>query len=125
MKRLIICILMFVFVIAVACVGTLTVKKQSDALLKELDAALAAVEEENQTKALTCAKKIESLWQSSRLPLFVFLDHTLFSELNQMLPHLTEILSDPLISVKEQLLRCRGILEDLLLHQRVSIGNIL
>ena len=39
MKRLVICLLMFAFVIGVASFGTVTVKKQSNALLQAIDTA--------------------------------------------------------------------------------------
>ena len=125
MKRLVICLLMFAFVIGVASFGTVTVKKQSNALLQAIDKTITAMDEEKDGEALTYAKRIEAMWSSAALPLFVFLDHTAFSEPDLLLPHLSEYLSEQTIPAKEQLLRCRGILEDVLLHQRVSIGNIL
>ena len=48
-----------------------------------------------------------------------------FSELDILMPQLKDFLTDDPKTAKEQLIRCKGILCDILVHQRVSPGNIL
>ena len=60
MKRLVICLLMFAFVIGVASFGTVTVKKQSNALLQAIDKTITAMDEEKDGETLTYAKRIEA-----------------------------------------------------------------
>ena len=71
------------------------------------------------------AKQTEALWEKSSLTFFIFLDHQTFSELDILMPMLSEFLLQDKKAVKEQIIRCEGILKDLAAHQQLSLGNIL
>ena len=125
MKRLIVCLLLFAFVITTAAVSTYSVRRNADALIDSLEATVQLINKNAIKKAKRQAEKTQALWEKSSLTFFVFLDHETFSELDILMPMLSEFLSKDQKATKEQLFRCEGILKDLTAHQTLSVGNIL
>ncbi len=125
MKRLFVCLLLFAFVFSTAAVSTVCVRRSAGSLIDSLECTVKLINENKIQKATAQAKQTEKLWNKSSLTFFVFLDHETFSELDILMPMLSEFLSKDQKAAKEQLFRCEGILKDLTAHQRLSPGNIL
>ena len=125
MKRLVVCIMLIAFVISTAAVSTFVIRKRADELITELERVSDLLKEKAFDKAVAQAEQTEAIWKKSSLAFFILLDHQTFSELDILMPQLKDFLTDDPKTAKEQLIRCKGILCDILVHQRVSPGNIL
>ena len=125
MKRLIVCLALFALVIATAAVSTLRIEKDARAMLDMLEQTAVLLEKDALPDAIRQAKKAEKVWEKRSLAMFLFLDHATFSELDVLLPVLDKLVTVDKSTAKEQVLRCEGILKDLIAHQRVTSGNIL
>lgn len=125
MKRLIVCLFLFAFVITTAAVSSGAIRRQTEALIDSLETCVDLIEKQEKEKAIAQAKQTEALWEKSSLTFFIFLDHQTFSELDILMPMLSEFLLQDRKAAKEQIFRCEGILKDLAAHQQLSLGNIL
>ena len=124
MKRVIVCFLLLSLIFSAAAVSTICIERRSKALLQELEKTSELINTGAKIEALLQAEQTENVWKQSSLTFFIFLDHQSFSELDIILPMLSEYLAKEKSTANEQLLRCRGILEDLMAHQRLTPGNI-
>ena len=125
MKRFIISAVLLLLCLVICTVSYFAVINKAEEISKLLASASDALLESNLQKAEKSIDQCEKSWDKSHVTFLVYLDHQSFSELEYTIPVLSELLKFDKDIAAEKIQRCTAVLDDLIDHQKVTLGNIL
>lgn len=125
MRRFLISAIMLLLCLILCTVSYFSITKQADIISRQLSSASEFLLKDDIKQAAEILEQCEKGWEKSHIIFLIYLDHESFSELEYSIPVLAKLLKFDKKITADKIQRCSAVLEDLIEHQKVTVGNIL